>query len=178
MSKHLLIKLGVAASLCVAAIPVLAYADTTPTTQVTIKVKTSISCQSEGNTNTTDVNMGEVEPGTTTQAPTNFILRGTTNSVNGFKITGTPTDLIYTPGGSPTAGPLIAYKYEGMDPAPTGAFWWVTTTESAGVTIADKINLTTTEDTKAFSLGANASVLGTTPAGTYVGSITWTCTAL
>jgi hypothetical protein len=173
MAKNRFIKLGLAASLAVAATPLVAvYADQTATTHVRIGVATSVSCSSAGNYNTSDVNLGDsVAPGTTT--PTvSFIVTGATNSLNGFTITGEPTSLVHSLG-SESAGPKIIYK-SGTD-TPTVSNWWVTTQEDDGVAIGDTIVLTSQASQYDFRMGAAATVTETQYAGVYTGQIEWTC---
>ena len=177
MAKHIIVKVGLAASLCLAALPLAANAVTqvNSQTEVRIAVTTSVSCQSAGNygTDNIDVQMGELVPGTGTTAPTSFTMTGTTNSLSGFTITGTPTALI---NGTGATAPRFTYKYG--DTTPDTAYWWLTTTESevGAVSIGQTVVLTSSTPIRAFNLGANAQSMGDTPAGDYVGYINWVCT--
>ncbi len=181
MAKRTIITIGLAAALGVVALPIAANADTTgsATTTVRIAVSTSVSCQSVGNDleHESDIDMGTLVPGTGTTAPSPLRISGSTNSLNGFTVTGTPTALIQ---GSGAAAPRFNYYYvqDGVDAPTDNAYWWVTTTETAegAVTIGETITLTSTTPERTFNLGTNAQSLGTTPAGSYEGTISWVCT--
>ena len=175
MLKRNILTVGIAASLCVAAVPLMAHAEdpVTATTHVTIAVSTQVACQSHGNANTNDIDMGELAPGEAT--PTNgyeLVITGSTNGATGFTITGTPHNLVHEDGNA-TNGPFITYKYG--DSTPSGAYWWISTTETAGVTIGETVQLTTTGTSKDFNLYTHAATVSTTPAGEYAGDINWVC---
>ena len=178
MSKRLFTTLGIAASLCVAALPIVAANaegdEGTATTHVRIAVSTSIACSSsDGDIDnpTNIVDMGEIAPGTTTTGPTEFFVTGTTNALTGFTITGTPSDLVH----ETLSSEKFTYRHDDGDY--DYANWWVTTAESEGVEFTDdnKIILSSDGTTADFALGANASAMGDTPAGNYAGTISWVC---
>jgi len=175
MSKHLFTTLGIAASLCVAALPIVAANaadEETATTHVRIAVSTSVACSSSNGDDvnpTNIVDMGEIAPGTTTAAPSEFFVTGSTNSLQGFTITGTPSDLTH----ETLSAEKFVYKYGTQ--TPDAANWWVTTAETEGVEIGETIVLTSSSTTTDFTLGANASAKSDTPAGNYAGTINWVC---
>lgn len=176
MAKHLFVTAGVAASLCVAAIPLVAVnaeGENTATTHVRISVLTSVACQSHNFEDTsTDVDFGSVTPGTAV-TPAAFIITGSSNSTRGFTVTGVPTALAHLTSASV---PAIPYTYGEQDPsADPIARWWVTTSEDDGVEIGSNIVLTSTDPSYDFNLNANAATLSTTWSGAYEGRIDWTC---
>lgn len=176
MTKNLL-KIGVAASLAVAAVPlVAAYAEGestgSATTHVRIGVATSVACSSIGDNETSDISLGtNVAPGTLTPTVP-FVITGATNSLLGFTITGTPTSLVHA-SGTEAAGPKIIYKYG--ESLPEESSWWVETSESSNVSIGATIVLTSTQAQKDFDMGAAANINDTQFAGEYAGQISWVC---
>lgn len=179
MLKRNIVAVGIAASLCVAAVPLMASAadpDTeTAVTHVRLAVLTQVACQSIGNNQTvaTDIDMGELAPGENTpEGGYELTIAGSTNSSSGFTITGTPTNLVHEDGTEST-GPFIQYKYG--DTTPTVANWWISSTELSGVNIGATVVLTSEDTQRDFTLYTHAATKTTTPAGEYAGEISWVC---
>ncbi len=186
MSKKLIAGLGVVAALGVAALPLVgtfaAEGDDSAETVVRVRVIESVQCQSSG-TDTDFVWLGRVAVGQ--NADEDFTVTGSTNSADGFSITGVAGSLdlgtLATPEND-DANPANAFSINNDTPnaiefngATAGdGKWWLTGATSvsgANITLAP----TAAAGTQSYNLTANVRPDATNTPGIYQGSIVWTC---
>ncbi|MCR5832542.1 MAG: hypothetical protein K6G36_01180 [Candidatus Saccharibacteria bacterium] len=187
MSKKLIAGLGTVAALGIAALPLAGVfaVDDSAETIVRVNVPESVQCQSAG-TDTDFVWFGNVAIGV--DADEALSVTGSTNSSNGFTITGTATNMVSGTLADKTQPDVRdnVFTADTSDASTIGynkktagdGKWWLTTTDN-NVSISESDNTITltgvANNERTFNMTANVRPAYTNKPGIYQGEINWVC---